>query len=455
MEAKQKSKTKDMTVGNPLALIIGFVIPVFCGSLFQQFYSVVDTLIVGRVLGQEALAAVGCTGSVNFLVIGFCMGICSGFAIPIAQKFGAGDYANMRRFVANCLWATIAFAVVITVLVSLNTYNILHIMNTPDNIIDMARDYIFIIFIGIPATMLYNMLSGMLRALGDSKTPLYFLIFASAMNIFLDILCMVTFGMGVKGAAYATVFSQALSGIICLIYMIKKYEILRIKKGEWGLDFHIVGVLCGMGIPMGLQYSITALGAVVLQTSVNSLGSEVVAASTAASKVSMFFACGFDSLGATMATYGGQNVGAKKLDRISIGLRDCLIVGVAYSIIAFVVLYFWAGQLTAFFVSNPTQKMIEYSRIFVLFMSSAYILLAGVNIIRFLIQGLGFSTFAILAGVAEMIARALAGIVLVPIFGVYGAAIASPLAWLFADMFLVPAYFIVMKKLRNLFGQEK
>lgn len=447
------AKTKDMTSGKPLGLILGFVIPVFLGNLFQQFYSVVDTLIVGRVLGQDALAAVGSTGAVNFLVVGFCMGICSGFAIPISQKFGAGDYVGMRKCVANCLWVAIAFAAVITTLVSLNTYNILIIMKTPDSIIDMARDYILIIFIGIPATMLYNTLSGMIRALGDSKTPLYFLLLASGLNIILDIVCMLVLGMGVEGAAYATVASQAVAGVLCLIYMVKKYEMLRIQKGEWKYDSHIAGVLCGMGIPMGLQYSITALGAVILQTSVNTLGAEVVAAMTAANKVSMFFSCGYDALGITMATYGGQNVGAKKLDRVSEGLRDCLIVGVAYSVISFVVLYFGAEILTGLFVSNPTQVMIEDAKIILICGAATYILLAGVNIFRFLIQGLGFSTFAILAGVAEMIARAIGGIVLVPIFGIYGVAFSSPFAWLLADLFLVPAYFGVMKKLRKTFGQ--
>ena len=454
MEKVKKSTVRDMTVGNPMKLILGFSIPLFMGNLFQQFYSVVDTLIVGRLLGQDALAAVGCTGSVNFLVVGFCIGICSGFAIPVAQKFGAGDYEGMRRCVANCLWVALFFATIVTVVVTLNTENILRIMKTPDNIVGMAEDYILIIFIGIPAIMLYNTLSGLIRAIGDSRTPLFFLVVSSLLNIVLDLVLMINLNMGVKGAALATVASQAISGVLCLFYMIKKFEILRIRKGEWGFDWHIASILCGMGIPMGLQYSITAIGSVILQTSVNTLGSDVVAAATAAGKVSMLFACGFDAMGATMATYGGQNIGAKKLERISRGLRDCMILGVVYALVALTVLFFWQEKLTGLFVSNPTAAMLENARIILMYSASAYILLAGVNIFRFLIQGMGFSKFAILAGVAEMVARALVGMLLVPIMGVYGAALASPLAWVFADAFLVPAYFSVMKKMRAIFEKS-
>jgi len=253
--------------------------------------------------------------------------------------------------------------------------------------------------------------------------------------------------MGVFGAALATILSQAIAGVACLIYMICRYPLLRVQKGEWGMDRQIIFNLCNMGIPMGLQYSITAIGGVILQSSVNTLGSEVVAAMTTSGKIGMFFACGFDALGATMTTYGGQNLGARRLDRISEGLRDCLIIGFTYAIVAFVILYFWASKLTGLFVTDPTEEMLHNSRIFLLANSASYILLAMVNIFRFLIQGLGYSRLAILAGVAEMIARTLAGIVLVPLFGVYGAALASPLAWVFADAFLIPAYYYVKKKL--------
>ena len=322
--------TKDMTKGSPMGLILGFSIPLLFGFLFQQFYSLVDTVIVGRFLGTENLAAVGSTGSVNFLIIGFCMGICSGFSIPISHKFGAGDYSGMRRVVANCIWLSIAFAAVLTVLTTILCRPILVMMKTPENILEGAYTYIWIIFLGIPTTFLYNMTSGVIRALGDSKTPVIFLIMASFINIGLDLFFIINLQMGVAGAAWATVISQGVSGLCCLLFMIKKFEILRIQKGEWGFDTHLCGSLCGMGVPMGLQYSITAIGSVILQSATNSLGSDAVAAVTAAGRVSSFLACPFDAMGSTMATYGGQNVGAGKLERVGTGLKSCVMLGAGY-----------------------------------------------------------------------------------------------------------------------------
>ncbi len=450
-----KDKTKDMTVGTPMKLILGFSIPLLFGFLFQQFYSVVDTVIVGRFLGMRALAGVGATGSINFMIVGFCMGVCNGFAIPVAHKFGAKDYSGMRQVVANCVWLSIAFAAVMTVAVCLLCRNILVWMNTPEDIFQDSYGYILIIFIGIPATYLYNILSGIIRSMGDSKTPLVFLTLSSFMNIGLDLLCILGFHMGVAGAAIATVVSQLVSGILCLIYLIKKFEILHISGDEWKVNVGYMKMLCSMGIPMGLQYSITAIGSVILQTAVNGLGSVAVASVTAGGKVSMFFCCPFDAMGSTMATYGGQNVGAKRLDRVGKGLKDCIILGVIYSILAFVIMYFFGADLASMFVDEAGSQMLENAGIFLIVNSAFYIPLALVNIIRFLIQGMGFSTFAILAGVFEMVARTIAGLVLVPEFGFIGACFASPLAWIFADIFLIPAYIHVRRKLQKMFNNEE
>lgn len=446
-----KDTTKDMTVGSPMKLILGFSIPLLFGFLFQQFYSVVDTVIVGRFLGMEALAGVGATGSVNFMIVGFCMGVCSGFAIPVAHKFGAKDYSGMRQVIANCVWLSVLFAVVMTVTVSLLCGRILTWMNTPEDIFQNSCRYILIIFLGIPATYLYNMLSGIIRSMGDSKTPLAFLALSSFMNIGLDLLCILVFRMGVAGAAAATIVSQLVSGVLCLFYMMKKFEVLHISKEEWKINTGHMKMLCSMGIPMGLQYSITAIGSVILQTAVNGLGSLAVASVTAANKVSMFFCCAYDAMGSTMATYGGQNVGAKKLDRIGKGLKDCIVLGTFYALSAFAVLYFFGDNLAALFVDGEESQMLANARLFLIINGSFYIPLALVNIIRYLIQGMGFSTFAILAGVFEMAARALAGLVLVPKFGFIGACFASPLAWIFADAFLIPAYIHVKHKLQKLF----
>ncbi len=442
-----KNSTKDMTVGSPMKLILGFSIPLLFGFLFQQFYSVVDTIIVGQFLGVNALASVGATGSINFMIIGFCMGVCNGFAIPVSHKFGARDYSGMRQFVANSAWLSIAFSVVMTAAVTLLCRNILTWMNTPEDIFENAYRYILIIFIGIPATFLYNILSGIIRSMGDSKTPLVFLVISSLLNIGLDLLCIVTFQMGVAGAAVATVVSQLISGLLCLFYMMKKFEILRITKEEWKMNPDHMKVLCSMGVPMGLQYSITAIGSVIVQTAVNSLGSVAVASVTAAGKVSMFFCCPFDAMGSTMATYGGQNVGAKKLDRLGRGLFSCSILGILYSVFAFGIMFFFGDKFAQLFVDAQETQILANARTMLIVNSAFYIPLAFVNIVRFMIQGMGFSTFAVLAGVFEMAARTLAGLFLVPEFGFLGACFANPLAWIFADSFLIPAYIHVRRKL--------
>lgn len=442
-----KSATKDMTTGSPMKLILQFCIPLFFGMLFQQFYSMMDTVIVGKFLGVKALAAVGATGSINFMIIGFCMGVCNGFAIPVAQQFGARDYHALRKYVANSAWLTIAFAGVMTVGVCVLCKQILLWMNTPGDIIDGAYSYIFIIFLGIPVTYLYNLLSGIIRSLGDSKSPLIFLVFSSVLNIALDMTLILAFHMGVAGAAWATVISQAISGIACLIYIRKRFEILKITKEEWRLDGKYAAVLCNMGIPMGLQYSITAIGSVILQTAVNTLGSAAVASTAAAAKIILFFCCPFDAMGSTMATYAGQNVGAGKLDRVSRGMKSTCILGLAYSLAAFGVLTVFGTTIALLFVDASETVILQNVKWFLMINSAFFFPLALVNIVRFTIQGMGFSRFAILAGVCEMAARSVVGMGFVPAFGYIAACFASPIAWVCADLFLVPAYLYVMKKM--------
>ena len=441
--------TKDMTKGAPMKLILGFSVPLLFGFLFQQFYNLVDTVIVCKFLGVTDLAAVGSTGSVNFLVIGFCMGVCTGFSIPISHKFGAGDYAGMRKYLANCLWLCLGFAVVMTVLTTIFCRDILVLMQTPEDIVDGAYQYIWVIFLGIPTTYLYNMVSGVIRALGDSKTPVIFLVLSSFVNIVLDLFFIINLNMGVAGAAWATVIAQGVSGVSCLLFMIKKFELLHIQKEEWAPDSHMMRVLCGMGIPMGLQYSITAIGSVVLQAAANTLGSAAVAAMTAAGRIGSFLACPFDAMGSTMATYGGQNVGAGKLERIGKGLRACVMLGAGYSVIAVLISIFLGRPLAILFMDGSETAIIDNVRLYLLINTVFYFPLALVNIVRFLIQGMGFPKFAILAGVFEMVARTLAGFLLVPVLGFLGVCLGSPIAWVMADVFLIPAYFHVSGRLKK------
>lgn len=439
--------SKDMTEGKPMQLILGFGLPLLFGLLFQQLYNMVDSIIVGQFLGVNSLAAVGSTGSINFLILGFCIGICNGFAIPVAQAFGAKDTKNLKKYITNSLWMSVLFSIVITIVVGILTRPILEWMKTPEAIIDEAFTYIFIVFMGIPATFLYNVTSGILRSLGNSIIPVVFLVFSSILNIILDLLLVKP--IGVAGAAIATVTAQAISGVLSLLYTIQKYRSLSFTKTDWKISSKHCVTLCGMGVPMGLQYSITAIGSVLLQASVNAMGELVVAAVAAGTKISIFICCPFDAMGSTMATYGGQNVGAQKLDRIHQGLKDCIQLGIGYSVFAFAMLAMFGKQLALLFVDASETELIEYTYQFLLGNSAFYICLALVNIVRFMIQGLGYSSFAILAGVCEMIARGIAGVFLVPLFGYVFVTLASPLAWILADAFLIPAYFHVMKKLEK------
>ena len=438
---------KDMTNGSPSKHILGFAVPMLFGMLFQQFYNLVDTIIVGKTLGVEALAGVGATGSINFMIIGFCMGVCNGFVIPVAQCFCAKKPADLRKYVFNGYICSIVFAIVLTLASVIFCRRILIVMNTPADIIDHAYNYIVVIFIGIPTVFLYNMVSGVIRSLGDSKTPVVFLVLSSIINVVLDFFLILVCKMGVAGAGWATVTSQLISGLTCLIYMYKKYDILKGDKSERVLDRRFITNLCMNGVPMGLQYSITAIGSTILQAAVNTLGSTYVAAMTAGSKMFNFTCCPFDALGSTMATYAGQNVGAAKIKRLGQGVRSAMIIGSVYSVLSLIALYFTTDYIALLFVNASETTIIALTRQFILASACFYIPLTGVNVVRFCIQGMGFSVFAISAGILEMIGRAFAAIILIPNIGFIGACLASPIAWIAADAFLFPAFIHCAKKL--------
>lgn len=438
--------TKDMTIGSPLRHIIAFAVPMCFGMLFQQFYSMVDTMIVGKVLGVNQLAGVGATNSLFFMVIWFCIGVCNGFSIPIAQKFGARKYVDLRRNVANGTWLCVIFSVLITFFVSIFCRQMLILLRTPEEIFEYAYIYILIIFLGIPCTFLYNYLAGIARALGDSRTPLVFLAISSVLNIALDFLLMIPVRMGVAGAALATVISQGASGIICLVFMKKKFELLKFERDEWRVRPSYMKHLCGVGLPMGLQYSITGIGSLVITAAVNTLGAAAVAGVTAAQKINNLITCPIESLGQTMAPYAGQNVGAGKIERVSEGLKKAALCGFLWSAICIPVLFFFGKPLTLLFLDEVNTEVVDYAFRFMMITALGYCLLTLVNTVRFSIQGMGFSNFAMTAGVLEMIARSLAGAVLAPVIGFTGICLSNVMAWIFADAFLLPAFRFCKKK---------
>lgn len=445
--------TKNLTQGRPLTLLLQFTFPIFLAMLFQQFYNLVDTMIVGKTLGADALAAVGSTGSLNFMVIGFCSGVCAGFAIPIAQAFGAQNERMLKEYIANSCWLCVGFAVVLAVFTGLWCKPILRLMRTPEDLLQNAYLYIDIIFWGIPATFLYNMLSCMIRAVGDSKTPVVFLGLASALNIVLDLVLILYTGLGVAGASIATVAAQGVSGILCLIYIRRRFPILQPSGEQWRFNARRCSHLCSMGVPMGLQYSVTAIGSVILQSAVNTLGNTAIAAITAGSKLVNIFACPFDALGTAIATYSGQNIGAEKPERVRDGVRACAILGSIYAIAALTLFWFAGASLATLFVDPGDSVLIAETHTFLIYNGLFFVLLMLVNVLRFCIQGMGHSNMAILAGLLEMLARSVVGFAFVPLLGYAAACCASPAAWIAADAFLLPAYFHFVRTASR--GREK
>ncbi len=442
--------TKDLTGGSPLKVILMFTLPLVLGNLFQQFYALADTIIVGRFCGVSALASVGATGSVNYLILGFVIGVCNGFAIPIAQLFGARDYSDLRRHVANAAWLCIAGSVVLTVATVALTRPMMQLMQTPADILDGAVIYIGWIFAGIPFIFLYNMVAAIMRALGDSKTPLYFLILTSALNIGLDLLFIIPFQMGVLGAALATDISQVISGVLSFIYLSRKFDVLKMQKSDLAYSKKACARLLGIGIPMGLQCSITAIGSVIMQWAVNVLGSTAVAAVTAAGKTQSLLTVPMESVGTAMATYAGQNLGASRMDRVRQGVNSAMLIILIYGVASAFVLHFTDVQIMGLFLDTAKEvDIVAMGREYLFWNSVFFVPLGALIVWRYTIQGLGFSTLAMMAGVAEMVARTVVAIALVPVLGYFGAELSNPAAWVAACVFLYPAYIWTCRQLDN------
>ncbi len=434
--------TQNMTTGKPLSLILLFCLPMVAGNVLQQLYNMADTIIVGRCIDSNALAALGSTGSVCFLVIGFAMGLCTGLSIPVAQAYGAGDMRLMRKQIANGAYIAVVISILITILTTLCCRPLLVLMQTPPEILDAAHSYLFVMFAGISCTILYNFLAGVLRAMGDSRTPLVFLAISSVLNIGLDFLFIMAFRLGVMGAGLATILSQAVSAFLCLFYMYKHYEVLRFTKEDLAFVPRLCSRLCGISLPMACQFSITAIGSIILQVAVNSFGPAVIAGVTAAMKIQSIVVGPMESLGITMATYCGQNLGAGKLDRIWKGQRSAIFLGLGYAIVMFLFVYFLGRYFVYGFVSQEEADFaaildtaVYYLRVNGVF----YPVLAVLFVLRNGLQGMGYSLLPMSAGILELLARCFAAQVLVGIMGFLGVCLASPAAWLAADVLLISA----------------
>ncbi len=438
--------TRNLTKGNPAKLIVLFTIPLLIGNLFQQFYSMADTLIVGRTVGVNALAAVGCTGSLSFLILGFAQGLTSGLSIITAQRFGAGDDTNVRSSFATSVLISVVVTILLTALSAPLAKPVLRLMQTPDEIIEDAYQYIVIIFWGIGASVLFNLLSNMIRALGDSRTPLLFLVVACTLNIALDFLLILVFHMGVAGAAVATIIAQILSGVMCLLYMVKRFPILRLTAADWKIRGETLRAHLRVALPMAFQSSIIAIGAIILQFALNHLGATSVAAYTAAQKIDMVATQPMMSFGITMATYAAQNFGAGQYHRIRLGVRQCCVISVAFSLFIGVVNITCGRWLVALFVGAQLE-VISLAKIYLLTNGACYWILSLLFIYRYTLQGLGNSFVPTIAGIMELGMRTIAAVVFTQFWGFTGACLANPLAWLGACIPLGIAYFSVIRNL--------
>ena len=432
----------DMTVGSPTRDIIRFAVPLVGGYILQQMYLLIDAAIVGRFVGVDALAAVGASSSIMFLIMGFCNGSCAGFAIPVAQEFGAKDYPKMRAYVANALRIVAVIAAVITVVTAILCGRILRMVNTPDDIFGDAYTFLMLNFLAIPFTMAYNMLSGFIRALGDSKQPFYFLIAASLLNIALDFILIIGLGMGVEGAGVATMLSQAFASAMCWVYIKKRLRLLLPTGAERAYDDKKVGRLLMNGIPMGLQFSITAVGVIMLQSANNALGTMYVASFTAAMRVKYLFTCVF------------ENIGAQKVDRIRLGIWSAMKITALYFAATMVVILPFSDDMMLLFVESGEAEIIDNAAMYMRLSSYFFPALGVLTVLRYSLQGLGFSNLSVLSGVMEMIARCGVSLWMVPALGFLGVCYGDPTAWVAADLFLVPAVYFVYKKLKKVRKQD-
>ena len=434
-----------MTTGSPMKIIFNFTLPIFIGNVFQQFYNMADAVIVGKFVGNKALAAVGSTGTIMFLIYGFVVGMTAGFTVLTAQKFGAGDMPAMRRTVVGASFLSLVVGLVLTAAFMVFMKPWLVLMHTPEDIFADAYAYIMIISAGILAQMLYNLLASILRALGNSRVPLYFLILAALLNIVRDLVLIIVFHMGAAGAAVATVISQGISGVLCLFYIIRKVPLLRLTRDDRHLSGDLLRTQIRIGIPMALQYSITAVGTMMVQSALNILGSTLVAAYTAAGKIEQIVTQAYVAMGTTMATYGAQNMGAGDVSRIRQGFKASTIIGVIYAIVSAALVMTVGKYMTYLFVSEDVALIMDSVNTYLICVGIFFIPLAIVNIYRNGIQGLGYGLLPMMAGVAELGGRGVVAVIAAGQKSYLGVCLASPAAWVLASLLLIGMYYYVVK----------
>ena len=439
-----RSKEMDLTVGNPFRSLLKFAIPVILGNLFQLFYTLADSVIVGKTLGADSLAAVGSTSIIIYFVFCFINGFTGGFGICLGQRCGAKDEKGMRKSVAVSTILSIAFTVVLTLLCCLFAHEILYLMQIPADISGEAYDYMFVVLLGTGATVFYNMISNMLRALGDSKTPLYFLVFSSILNIFLDLFFILVFHMGVAGAAWATILSQFLSALLSLLVGLKNFQVLHLRREDFRDLNASIRLHLKTGFPMGFQMSVMCIGQLAMQAVVNSLGTAAVAGYTAASKADQLSVLVNNAMMTAISNYVAQNFGASKTERIRMGVRACLIQTEAFNILMCAGILLLRHPIVRMFLSDPTPEIYHYSDVYLTIVAPFYLLLGLLAVYRTSIQSMQNGRAPFLACMIELVMRLAATVWLSSFIGYTAVCIASPLAWFGACALLIPCYYKMM-----------
>lgn len=422
----------NLTQGRPARQILLFALPLVVGSLFQQLYSFVDTVMVGRFLGENALAAVGTTYSLHFLILGFVQGTCVGFGIPLAKAVGARDKGEFQRYFWNGVWLCLIVGLVLTSVTAALAVPLLRLIATPAEILPQAACYIRIIFLGIPATILYNFCAGVLRASGDSRRPTYFLLLSSLLNIGLDYMLLIPIPLGVAGAALATVLSQLVSGLLNLFWILRKTHLLQDPVPQKAPSAAHLATLSRVGLPMGFEYSLSAIGAVILQGAVNDLGTAAIAGQTAGEKIRQLFTLPMESVGMAMATYAGQNDGAKAYGRIRSGIRGGLCIQLCYCALSWCLLFFGKVPLCRLVLGTCQGEAAGLCIRYLSCISTLFCLHGSLMILRNTLQGMGYSLHAVLSGVFELLGRGLGSWLALGYWGFFGICFANPLAWCFA-----------------------
>lgn len=441
-----KNNSFNMTTGNPLKNILIFAIPVMLSGFIQQCYNVADTYIAGQFISANALAAIGSVGPMSSLLMGQAMGMTGGFAIPIAQSFGAGDKKRTNHYAGNAISLTIIISLIISSISLILVTPILKLLGTPEEIFNDARNYVSIIYAGAIFTTLYNVMASMLRALGDSKAPLKFLTITAVLNVFLNYFTIAVIGMGVEGAAISTVISQLVSCILCVLYIRSRKEMLDITLEDMKIKKSTAVLMLKMGVPMALQFSITGIGSMVLQSTINTYGPSVMAGFTIANKPELLANIPLSATGVACATFAGQNYGAGRMDRVRQGARSAILFAGGMSLVMSIVLYTFGGKIAQIFVDSANVETINAAHTYLKVIAVFYFALAVLFVFRNTLQGIGKTYVSMIAGVSELVGRVIAALILSRLFGFFGVCLASPMAWICADIPLLIIYFVKVIK---------